>query len=180
LTGKVDPGLLLLRQAQPADNTLLAEMGARMFADTFASQNTPEDMAAYLAGSFSPEIQATELADPETTFYIAEIGGQPVGYVRVKLGHAHDSVRASHPMEIVRIYTDQSWQGRGLGAALMIKAIDHAREHGCDAVWLDVWEKNPKAIQFYSRFGFVTVGDQSFQLGDDSQHDLIMQLNLIP
>lgn len=180
MTGKVDPGLLLLRQAQPVDNTLLAEMGARMFADTFASQNTPEDMAAYLAGSFSPEIQAGELADPETTFYIAEINGEPAGYVRVKLGEALDCIHAKRPMEIVRLYAGQAWQGRGVGAALMIKALDHARAHGCDAVWLDVWEKNPRAIQFYGRFGFVTVGDQSFQLGDDSQHDLIMQVDLNP
>ena len=45
----------------------------------------------------------------------------------------------------------------------------------CDVVWLDVWEKNLRAIEFYRRWGFVEVGTQGFVLGSDVQHDLLMQ-----
>ena len=55
------PGQINIRFATAADNVLLAEMGARTFYDAFAADNTPEDMAVYLAASFSPEKQAAEL-----------------------------------------------------------------------------------------------------------------------
>ncbi len=50
-------------QATAADNTLLAEIGAETSRDTIADDNTPENMATYLAASFSPAKQAAELMD---------------------------------------------------------------------------------------------------------------------
>lgn len=61
-----------VRKATLADHQLLAELGARTFRDTFAADNTPENMAAYLAASFSPAKQAEELADPTSSFLIAK------------------------------------------------------------------------------------------------------------
>lgn len=43
-----------------------------------------------------------------------------------------------------------------------------------DVVWLGVWERNPRAIAFYRRSGFVEVGEHVFQLGSDPQRDVIM------
>jgi diamine N-acetyltransferase len=65
-----------IRRADHEDARLPAEPGARTFAETFAADNRPEDMAAYLAASFSPARQAAEPADPASTFLIAEVGGR--------------------------------------------------------------------------------------------------------
>ena len=61
------------------DAGLLAELGARTFSETFAADNSPADMAAYLASSFSEAQQAAELTDPHATFHIAETDGVAVG-----------------------------------------------------------------------------------------------------
>jgi ribosomal protein S18 acetylase RimI-like enzyme len=79
------------------------------------------------------------------------------------------------PLEIVRIYACQEWLGRGVGPMLMQACLDEARQRGCDALWLDVWERNPRAIAFYRKWGFKVVGTQGFQLGSDMQTDLLMQ-----
>ena len=65
-----------IRHATAADAALLAELGARTFAETFAADNRPEDMAAYLASAFSVEQTAAELSDPRATWLLAEIGGR--------------------------------------------------------------------------------------------------------
>jgi diamine N-acetyltransferase len=163
-----------IRPATLADRELLTGMGTRMFADTFAADNTPEDMAAYLAKSFNPEKQTAELSDPQCVFLIAEVDGQPVGYSRLLFGQAPDCVGASKPMEIVRLYADKEWIGRGIGARLMSAALDLALKAGCDVVWLDVWDRNERAIAFYRRHGFEVCGEQEFILGDDVQHDWLM------
>ena len=41
-----------------------------------------------------------------------------------------------------------------------------------------VVEHNPRAIAFYQKYGFETVGDQIFEVGSDPQRDLIMARQL--
>ena len=164
-----------LRYATAIDNVLLAEMGARTFYDTFAADNTPENMAAYLAASFSPEKQAAELADPSSVFLIAEVEGAAVGYARLKEGRPPTGITGIRPIEIVRIYARKGWIGRGVGVTLMKACLAEAEKRGCDTLWLDVWERNPRAIAIYRNWGFIEVGTQTFQLGNDLQRDLLMQ-----
>ncbi len=163
-----------LRYATTADNTLLAEVGAETFYDSFAADNTPENMAAYLASAFSPEKQARELADPASRFLILEAEGLTVGYAHVKFGEAPAAVAGRKPMEIVRFYARKPWIGKGVGARLMQACLQEAEREGCDVVWLGVWERNTRAIAFYRKWGFVEVGTQLFLLGDDPQRDLLM------
>jgi ribosomal protein S18 acetylase RimI-like enzyme len=163
-----------VRAAQAQDAALLARIGAQAFQHTFGPDNTPEDMAAYLARSFSPETQAAELAEPGTTFLIAEFDTETVGYARLREGPAPASIAGRRPIEIVRLYALPSWIGRGVGAALMRTCLDLAGRHSCDTVWLDVWERNQRAIAFYRRWGFAEVGTQPFVLGSDVQRDLLM------
>jgi ribosomal protein S18 acetylase RimI-like enzyme len=162
-----------VRYAGHSDNVLLAELGARTFADTFASENTPEDMKAYLADTFSPEKQAQELADPASIFLVMEWRGAPVGYARLKHGEA-PSIVGERAVEIVRIYADRDWVGKGVGGQLMQACLREAERRNCDVVWLGVWERNTRAIRFYQKWGFERVGTQFFRLGNDLQTDWVM------
>jgi GNAT superfamily N-acetyltransferase len=172
---KYNDGPIHIRTASAADNHLLAELGARTFFDTFAQDNTPGDMTAYLAASFSPQKQAEELADPLATFLIAEIDRTAAGYARLRLSPSPTAIVGRRPLEIVRFYSDKAWIGRGVGAALMSACLDFAARQRCETIWLDVWERNERGIAFYQKWGFAVVGTQAFQLGSDVQNDLLMQ-----
>jgi len=174
MTRQLPRAPMSLRRATPADNRLLAEIGAETFSDSFSADNTPENMAVYLAQAFSPEKQARELADPASRFLIAESGGQVVGYTRLYFGPAPAAVVGHPPMEIARFYARRPFIGQGVGARLMQACLDEAAAENCVVVWLATWERNPRALAFYRRWGFVQVGTATFQLGDDFQHDLIL------
>ncbi len=163
-----------IRTATAGDNVLLAEVGAETFLDTFGPDNTPENMAAYLAKSFSPAKQAEELADPATKFLLIEQDARMVGFARLRFDHAPNGVKSAHPMEIVRLYARKPWIGQGVGARLMQACLEEAEKAGCEVVWLDVWEHNPRAIAFYRKWGFEEAGTQAFKLGDELQTDLVM------
>jgi ribosomal protein S18 acetylase RimI-like enzyme len=155
----------------------LAALAERTFRDTFAKDNSADDMEAYVRASFSPERVRAELADPAHTFLLAflEPAGAPIGYAKLKAAAADPSVTGPAPIELERIYVDAQAIGRGIGAALMRASLDTARSGGYQTVWLGVWEHNPRAIAFYERWGFRTVGDHAFRLGSAEQTDLIME-----
>jgi GNAT superfamily N-acetyltransferase len=173
--GKMEINILY---AQASDIQRLAEAGGRLFYEAFADQNRPEDMAAYLEASFSPEIQAAELADPASVTLIAESEGAFAGYARLKVGQPVLAIPGQHPVELVRIYSEREYIGQGVGSALMQACFDEAARRGCDVIWLGVWEQNPRAIRFYERWGFVRAGTQIFKLGEDFQTDYVMYLKL--
>jgi ribosomal protein S18 acetylase RimI-like enzyme len=82
-------------------------------------------------------------------------------------------------MELRRIYAVQEFIGKGVGKELMYRSIHEARQRDCDVIWLGVWEKNQRAIDFYKKWGFREVGAHLFALGDEPQNDLLMALDLI-
>lgn len=164
-----------VRHATLEDAGLLAELGARTFSETFAADNTPEDMAAYLAASFGPAQQAAELADCESTFLIAEVGGVAVGYAKLHPGTAPESVTGDNPIELVRLYVSRAFLGHGVGAALMQVCLSEAKQHGYQTLWLGVWENNHRAQAFYRKWNFHDVGTHIFQVGNDPQTDLVME-----
>ncbi len=154
---------------------MLAGLGARTFSETFAADNTPEDMAAYLAESFSLARQTAELADPASTFLIAEVGGLAAGYAQLHAGEPAEGVGGAKPVELVRLYVSREWLGRGVGEAWMRACLDEARQAGHETIWLGVWERNGRALAFYRKWGFRAVGEHVFQLGSDPQRDILME-----
>jgi diamine N-acetyltransferase len=162
------------RRAEPSDAALLAELGASTFTDTFAADNAPTDVAAYLSGTYGEEIQRAELEDPDITVFFAERNGEAVGYVMLREGPAPQVVRGFDLLEIARFYVRDSAKGTGVGPVLMQRAIHEAAVRGKEALWLGVWERNARAIEFYRRWEFFEAGSQPFKLGEDQQTDLVM------
>ncbi|MFZ0062387.1 MAG: GNAT family N-acetyltransferase [Pyrinomonadaceae bacterium] len=164
-----------IRQGTLQDAVLLAELGARTFSETFAGDNTPENMAAYLAAAFTPTQLAADLADPRCVFLIAENDGTAVGYAMLRNGTAPEQVTGERPIELVRLYVSRASLGSGVGAALMQACIEVSRQRGHETIWLGVWEHNVRAQAFYRKWNFQEVGTHVFQLGEDAQTDLVMQ-----
>jgi len=56
--------------------------------------------------------------------------------------------------------------------------IGHLQTNKVKYIWLGVWEKNQKAIDFYEKNGFVSFDKHIFVLGDDKQTDIMMKMEL--
>jgi diamine N-acetyltransferase len=165
---------LTIRHANPDDASLLVELGARTFSETFAADNAPEDLAAYLASSFNLAQQQAELADPASSFLVAEVGGAAAGYAKLHAGEPAEGISGAQPVELVRLYVSREWLGLGVGEALMLACLNEAKQAGHETIWLGVWERNGRARAFYRKWNFRAVGEHVFQLGSDPQTDILM------
>ncbi len=166
----------LVRPATIADACRLSELAASTFRETFEADNSPDDMARYLAEAFTPERQASEITDPACTVLLAERRGasgdvELVGYVHLVSGPVPVAVQGPTPLELKRFYVARAWHGQGVAQALMDAALDAAGARHAETVWLGVWERNPRAVAFYRKYGFTQVGEHTFMLGADPQTD---------
>jgi ribosomal protein S18 acetylase RimI-like enzyme len=169
-----------LRLAVPGDAPSLAVLAERTFRDAFGTRNSPDNMDLHCARTFGPDIQLREIRDRGLVTTLADEAGRLVGFSQLRTAQPAPAVKAHKPAELHRIYVVAEWQGRGVAHALMERALADAAHAGCDALWLGVWEHNPKAMAFYRKFGFEFVGTHAFMLGNERQRDLVMSVAIQP
>lgn len=162
--------VVIIRRAVEADAEALTSFGARLFASTYGDDTPAAELAAYLSEHFSADLQRAEIVDPAGCIFVAEASDQMIGY-------AH-AIREGQGMLLNRLYLDQSARGTGLAARLLDAVETQGRGLGLEKLQLSVYDKNARAIAFYRRSGFATVGTASFHVGEDVQADLIMEKSL--
>lgn len=166
---------IVIRLAEQADASLIADMSRQTFYETFAEHNSKEDMDKFMNEQFSREMLLKEVGAPGNIFLLAYDGNEPVGYVRMRENNNPPELGNAKAIEIARIYAITSSIGKGVGKALLQACIAIASEQKKEMLWLGVWEKNQRAIDFYTRWGFTKFATHVFKLGDDPQTDWLMK-----
>ena len=156
----------------------LQQIGRQTFAETFAESNSSENMAKYLEEAYSHEKLNSELNKPNSFFYFALLDEKVIGYLKLNMGSSQTELKDNDALEIERIYVLKDFHGKKVGQLLFDKAIQVAIEQQVSYVWLGVWENNKRALQFYTKNGFVEFDQHKFVLGDEAQTDIMMKLEL--
>lgn len=156
----------------------LQQIGRQTFSETFAESNSAENMAKYLEEAYSLEKLTEELNNPNSFFYFAKLDEKVIGYLKINMGGSQTEIKDNDALEIERIYVLKEFHGKKVGQLLFDKAITIAKELQVAYVWLGVWEENKRALQFYTKNGFVEFDQHVFVLGDEAQTDIMMKLEL--
>lgn len=164
-----------IRAATISDLNLLVSLARTTFEHSFAADNTPENMAAYLDDAFSSEKIRLELNEEGSQYLVAEVDQTLVGYARVRQSDEVKDKIADSSLELQRIYVDKNYHGLKVGATLIQACIDYCGSRGVHWLWLGVWENNHKALTFYEKWGFIKFGHHVFQMGDDPQTDWLLK-----
>lgn len=159
-----------MRRACPADLPVICALGAILQAQHY--QAVPE--------LFTPVMDPTRDADfwqvrlqrqeaGEGAFWLWQVNGQVVALLVARLLDER-SMPHLQPMlacQIQSVAVLPSWQGQGIGQALLQQAENWAREQGAQEMRLDVFQFNQHAIELYQRRGYQTrLQHMSKRLGD--------------
>ena len=126
--------------ARDQDVTAIAAIERRVFSDPW-SERAFRDVLAHPAMYFACVREQT--ADG----YTAEcVRGYVVAWFAGGQG------------EIANLAVEESARGRGIGSALLDAALDEARGHGTEEVFLEVRSSNVRARELYASRGFTEVG----------------------
>ncbi len=150
-----------LRRASAGDAAKLALIGAASFLETFANDHPGDATVTFIRDYHSEAAWAATLAKPDCAVWIVEeVAGCPVGYAVLSPG----SLPGTTPedAELKRIYVLSRWHGTGIGRDLFEVAEAEARARGAKRLVLSVYTRNARAIRFYEKQGFVTIGQAMF------------------
>jgi GNAT superfamily N-acetyltransferase len=74
------------------------------------------------------------------------------------LGVAREEGQATDHVASLGMAVSADWRGKGVGTALMAKAVEWAKEMGVEKLALSVYPHNEPARALYGKFGFVEEG----------------------
>jgi putative acetyltransferase len=92
-----------------------------------------------------------EMAEPDTTVFVARDGGVAVACGALK---RHETGLG----EVKRMYTRPAHRGRRIGAAIMTRIEELARAEGILRLVLETGDRHPAAWAVYERAGFTRCG----------------------
>ncbi|MBR5126142.1 MAG: GNAT family N-acetyltransferase [Oscillospiraceae bacterium] len=169
---------LKLRKCGTDNLNTLRDLAIRTYWETYGSQNTPENMDAYIQTAFHPDQLLSELNDPNSEFFFLYADDVLAGFIKLNEAPSQTDVNDKESLQLERLYVSGSFQGMGLGQFLMDNAIGIAVQRGKKYIWLCAWEYNHKALRFYKKNGFWKMGAHTIFMGDDEQTDYLLRKNL--
>jgi GNAT superfamily N-acetyltransferase len=85
---------------------------------------------------------------------IAEIRGEPVGVLVVGPAPAYAPAAPLPELYIILLISSRRLIGRGIGAALVSKAIEIGYERNAEVLRVDCWAHAPGLVRWYEKQGF--------------------------
>jgi len=142
-------GELIIREPTNDDCPSWGQAHYQAWMETYPGLVPPE-----LLKELSSEPSAARLAEALSRSFIATIGGMVVGFV-IYSPISGDYVSMQPSSEIKALYVLRDYQNRGIGKAMIERAIACLPEKD---IALFVLKGNDKAVSFYQHLGFSFTG----------------------
>ena len=161
MTAIATPLLARIPQLRPLnivrDLPGVADLVEKCFADTMDADGRNYIQQMRRAGQDNVFIRwassAVETASMPLSGYIWEENGDIIGNVSL-IPYRH--ARKKYYL-IANVAVRPEYRNRGIGRALTLAAMQHAKQRRADETWLHVRDDNPGAIELYRSLGFVDV-----------------------
>jgi ribosomal protein S18 acetylase RimI-like enzyme len=165
---------LMIRRADLPDAEQLAVLGLQVWLDNYATQGIHPAIARYVLETFTPNSFRALLANPDRLVFIAERGRNAIGMSIVALDRRTRLSDASRQAEIDRLYIQEPFCNAGIGARMIAAIEEELSDRNFDAMWLEVWVENERALKFYDRVGFGDVGTGWFELNGRKHENRVL------
>lgn len=156
-----------IRRAAPEDAATIALLGRVTFTETFGHlfADCPHDRQTYLSITFGVAKIEESLCKPQNFYWLAFTDRLPVGYAKLK--HPSPARGMPNAAQLQKIYVLHDQLGAGLGSSLLTGTLREAQQRA-PTIWLDMLRENTRAVRFYQKHGFVSIGQDTYTIGSQT------------
>lgn len=168
---------LEIRKAELSDINNLAVLKQQVWISTYATEGLLDEFSRYVLSEYSVENVKMSIQNTDTMTLLASYNNCLIGCVEIILLPQRPIEEIEPCIEISTFYILEKFQNKGIGKKLLAECLKEIKRLNFDKIWLSVYYKNEKAIEFYSRQNFSHIGETDFVLGNDKHKNYIMIKN---
>lgn len=159
---------LTIRKATIADAEMVAILAQITFDETFGHHfRDRNDLINYFNTTFSVAKIRSSIAKENNVFWLAFVDELPIGYAKLKKHAPNATVEDVNCSQLQKIYLRKDYLNQQIGAPLQQAMLDELIHLDKKTLWLSVLKTNSRALKFYEKNGFVTVGEHLFWIGKE-------------
>ena len=169
---------IIIRKAELNDLNNLAVLKQQVWISTYATEGLVNEFSSYVLSEYSVDNVRTSITDKNKLTLIATYNNALVGCVEILLTPQSPLKEIEPSIEISSLYVLERFQGLGIGKKLLVKCLNQIKQINHNKIWLTVYYKNQRAIDFYLRQNFNHIGEMDFLLGDEKHKNYILIKNI--
>lgn len=163
-----------IRKATLNDVDNLAVLKQQVWISTYATEGLLDEFSRYVLWEYSVENVKKAVLNSDSMTLLASSDNCLIGCVEIILLPQRPIAEIEPCIEISAFYILERFQNQGIGKKLLAECVKEISGLNFDKMWLSVYHKNEKAIEFYLRQNFSHIGETDFILGKDKHKNYIM------
>lgn len=148
-----------------------------VYIQTYAVDGITFEFANFIDKRFSQKHIEDLLKETPNRLIIAYYKGNPVGVAEI-IFEATCPIRKVAVPELSKLYVLERFYGKGIGFGLLQEAEKEVLHNGYKELNLEVYMHNSRAITFYERQGYTSIGNVDFPMEFNTYENLVMYKKL--
>lgn len=164
-------------KAKIEDAIRISFLFQQVYIHTYGTEGITFEYVNFINERFSISYIENTIKEEPDQFIVAYFKGNPVGVAEI-LYDAICPIRKIQTPELSKLYVLDYFNGKGIGHHLLELAEKKVLEKGYEQFWLEVYLENPKAIAFYERQNYSTIGFTDFPMEVNTYKNKVMNKEL--
>tara|TARA_B100000378_G_C17757845_1_gene311952 strand:+ start:21 stop:539 length:519 start_codon:yes stop_codon:yes gene_type:complete len=160
-------------KAKLADSLRISVLLKTVYIQTYAVDGVTFEFANFITKRFSLEHIESIIKENPLGLIIAYQNENPIGVAEIIYESTCPIRKISIP-ELSKLYVLERFYGKGIGLGLLASVENQLMNDGFNELNLEVWKQNERAIGFYKKQGFVSIGNTNFPMENNTYENFVM------
>jgi diamine N-acetyltransferase len=167
-----------LRKPLRAEIPQLADLGRRLFQQTFDGLYSEVDLNAFLDRVFHHDGIAADWDDGCEFWVAIDAEAKWVGYCKAGPVRVPIELGDVNALELRQMYVEKQHHRCRIGSRFMERFHDLCQRRKVDQAVISCWSENTQALAFYRSFGFQVIGQYDFMVGQHRDLEYILSKSI--
>ena len=153
-----------IQKATTENSETIWFIGLTSFLSSHGKSASKEFIDTFILEHYNPGTISKELSNPINNYFLLFQNSNPLGFSNLQLNNSHSYLSFKNVAKLDRIYFLEVTYGKGFGAELLKHNIEFSIKYKQKGIWLFTWVENDRAVKFYRKFGFKTIGKHNYKI----------------
>lgn len=169
--------MIFYRNANLSDVKKLSILLKQVYIHTYGIEGVSDEFANFITVKFSEETLQKNIMDFPESYIVADNDTNLVGAAEI-IFEASSPIGNVNAPELSKLYVLERFCGKNIGTGLIEATEEMLRSKGYQEYWLWVLVSNERAISFYKKHGFTSIGTALFHMEKNTYNNFVMHKSI--